>query len=87
MTLHSLATRISKQQWEQRGRRDILADMSSRRVTWSLLLLALLCLVPVAAGIALLLTGTESNDVAGWALVGFFGSGVVVLGHKAWTSP
>ena len=57
--------------------------MNERRISWSLLVLALLCLVPVAGGVALLLSDGEGGEALGWALVGFFGAGVVVLGRKA----
>ena len=57
--------------------------MSDRRISWPLLVLATLCLVPVAGGVALLLAEGEGGDALGWALIGFFGAGVVVLGRKA----
>jgi hypothetical protein len=52
------------------------------KVNWSMLLVAALLLLPVLGGIALVL-----NDAApiGWALIGFFGAGVVVLGRRAFT--
>ena len=59
--------------------------VSTRRISWSLLVLALLCLVPVAGGVGLLFTGSETGLVVGLGLVGFFGSGVVVLTRKALT--
>lgn len=52
-------------------------------MSWPLLLGALLCLVPVAGGVLLL--GTDGGGPLGWALIGFFGAGVVVLGRKAFT--
>lgn len=52
-------------------------------VNWSLLVVALLCLVPVVGGIALL--SYDGGDALGWGLIGFFGAGAVVLGRKAIT--
>ncbi|GAA4376705.1 hypothetical protein [Nocardioides caricicola] len=49
-------------------------------MSWSLLLAALACLVPVVAGVALVADG---SGPIGWAMIGFFGAGVVVLGRKA----
>jgi hypothetical protein len=46
----------------------------------------MLCLVPVVGGVALLLSGDAGGEALGWALVGFFGSGVVVLGRKAFST-
>jgi hypothetical protein len=57
--------------------------MSERRVSWSLLVVALLCLVPVAGGVVLLTY--DGGAALGLALIGFFGAGVVVLGRKALT--
>lgn len=57
--------------------------MSERRISWSLLVVALLCLLPVAGGVALLFQ--DGGAALGWALIGFFGAGVVVLGRKALT--
>ena len=57
--------------------------MSERRVSWSLLVVALLCLVPVVGGIVLLTY--DGGARPGLALIGFFGAGVVVLGRKAIT--
>lgn len=57
--------------------RDILVD-----VNWPMLLLALACLLPVGAGVAILLAGDGGAPLA-WGLIGFFGAGVVVLGRKA----
>jgi len=52
------------------------------KVNWSMLLVAVLLLLPVLGGVALVL-----NDAAalGWALIGFFGAGVVVLGRRAFS--
>jgi hypothetical protein len=49
-------------------------------MSWSLLLAALACLLVVLAGVALIGAG---GGALGWALVGFFGAGTVVLGRKA----
>ena len=57
--------------------------MNERHLRWPLLILALLCLVPVAGGVALVLAEGEGSEPLGWALIGFFGSGAVVLGRKA----
>ena len=57
--------------------------MSTRQVNWSLLFLAVLCLAAVAGGIVLLTY--DGGAALGWALIGFFGAGVVVLGRKALT--
>jgi hypothetical protein len=57
--------------------------MSERRISWSLLVVALLCLLPVAGGIALL--SYDGGAALGWGLIGFFGAGTVVLGRKAIT--
>ena len=57
--------------------------MSERRVNWPLLVVALLCLVPVAGGVALVLL--EGGAPLGWALIGFFGAGVFVLARKAFS--
>lgn len=54
--------------------------MSNGRVNWSLLLVAVLLLVPVLGGLAMVLNG---SDPLGYALIGFFGAGVVVLARKA----
>jgi hypothetical protein len=59
--------------------------MSERRISWGHAVLAVLCLVPVAGGVALLLSGPEGASL-GWALVGFFGAGAVVLGRQAFTA-
>jgi hypothetical protein len=60
--------------------------VSDRHLSWPLLALAILCLLPVAAGIVLLRSGDAGGEALGWALVGFFGSGVVVLGRKAFSA-
>ena len=52
-------------------------------VNWGLLFVASLCLVPVIGGIVLLTY--DGGAALGWALIGFFGAGVVVLGRKALT--
>jgi hypothetical protein len=57
--------------------------MSQRRISWGLLVVALLCLVPVAGGVVLLTY--DGGAALGLALIGFFGAGVVVLGRKALT--
>lgn len=59
--------------------------MSERRISWGHAVLAVLCLVPVAAGVALLLSGPNGASL-GWALVGFFGAGTVVLARQAVTT-
>ncbi|GAB2448081.1 hypothetical protein GCM10027062_32080 [Nocardioides hungaricus] len=51
-------------------------------VNWTLLLMALACLVPLAAGVAMLFAD-GGNRPLGWGLIGFFGAGVVVLGRRA----
>lgn len=56
--------------------------MAPRRVNWGLLVAAFLCLLPVLGGIALLQAG---GGALGWALIGFFGAGVVVLGRRGLT--
>lgn len=48
-----------------------------------MLVVALLCLIPVIGGAALLIAGNDGGHALGWALIGFFGSGAVVLGRKA----
>ncbi len=57
--------------------------MSERRVSWSLLAVALLLLVPVAGAVEPLFQ--KGGAEQGWAPIGFFGAGVVVLGRKALT--
>jgi lipopolysaccharide export LptBFGC system permease protein LptF len=56
-----------------------------RRISWPVLVVALLCLVPVAAGVLLLLSGSQGSHALGFALVGFFGAGTFVLGRKAFS--
>ncbi|MDF1605726.1 hypothetical protein [Nocardioides sp. YIM 152315] len=56
--------------------------MSTSRVNWSMLLVAIALLVPVAVGVVLVLGGSAP---LGWALVGFFGAGAVVLAKQAIT--
>jgi len=55
--------------------------MTDRHISWSLLVVAALCLLPVIGGVALLLQ--PGGAALGWALIGFFGAGAVVLGRKA----
>jgi hypothetical protein len=55
--------------------------VTTRRLNWPLLAAALLCLAPVIGGVVLL--GYDGGAALGWALIGFFGAGVVVLGRKA----
>ncbi|WP_459973878.1 hypothetical protein [Nocardioides pyridinolyticus] len=57
--------------------------MNDGRVNWPLLVVALLCLVPVAGGVLLLFR--DGGAALGWGLIGFFGAGVVVLTRKALT--
>lgn len=57
--------------------------VSKGRVNWSMLLVAFALLVPVLGGVALVLGGGSAP--LGWALIGFFGAGAVVLGKKAVT--
>ena len=57
--------------------------MSERRISWSLLVVAALLLLPVAGGVVLLTY--DGGAALGLALIGFFGAGVVVLGRKALT--
>lgn len=49
-------------------------------MSWGLLVAALLCLAIAGLGVALVAAG---SGPIGWAMVGFFGAGVVVLGRKA----
>ena len=63
--------------------RGIVVAVKSRRIRWSLVVMAFLCLVMVAGGVVLLVTGNETGRIYGWGLVGFFGSGVVVLARQA----
>ncbi len=58
--------------------------MSERRIGWGHLLVAALCLLPVAVGVALVRSGPDGQSL-GWALVGFFGAGVVVLTRTAFS--
>lgn len=55
--------------------------MDSRQFSWGLLVAALLCLLPALVGVWLV--RQEGGAALGWALIGFFGAGVVVLGKKA----
>ncbi|MET3962611.1 hypothetical protein ABIE44_002545 [Marmoricola sp. OAE513] len=55
--------------------------MSNREINWPMLVVAALCLVPVAAGVFLLFA--DGGQALAWALIGFFGAGVWVLGRKA----
>jgi hypothetical protein len=57
--------------------------VSERHISWSLLAVAVLLLLPVAGGVALLFQ--KGGAALGWALIGFFGAGFVVLGRKALT--
>ena len=43
---------------------------------------ALLCVAPALVG-GLLITAGEGGQALGWAMLGFFGAGAVVLGRKA----
>lgn len=56
--------------------------MSSGRVNTSMLVVAIVLLLPALGGLALALNG---GGPLGWALLGFFGAGAVVLGRKAVT--
>jgi hypothetical protein len=55
--------------------------VSTRQVNWALLVVAFVCLAPVAGGVTLLFY--DGGAALGWALIGFFGAGVVVLGRRA----
>jgi hypothetical protein len=57
--------------------------MGSRQISWGRLVGALVCLLPVIGGV--LLIQEDGGTPLGWALIGFFGAGVVVLGRKAFT--
>ena len=57
--------------------------MGSRRFSWGVLAAALLCLRPDLGGIALVMS--DGGEAMGWALIGFFGAGVFVLGRKGLT--
>ena len=48
-----------------------------------MLVAALLCLVPVLAGGYLVVGSDSGGEALGFALLGFFGAGAVVLGRKA----
>ena len=54
--------------------------MDRGRVNTSMLVVAIALLLPALGGLALALNG---GGPLGWALVGFFGAGAVVLGRKA----
>ena len=56
--------------------------MSSGRVNTSMLSVAIILLLPALGGLALALNG---GGPLGWAMLGFFGAGAVVLGRKAFT--
>lgn len=58
--------------------------MSSGRVNTSMLAVAVILLLPALGGLALALNGAGP---LGWAMLGFFGAGAVVLGRKAFTAP
>ena len=58
--------------------------VNKRRVGWGHAVMAVLCLVPVVAGVLLVWSGPEGASL-GWALVGFFGAGAVVLGRQAFS--
>lgn len=58
-----------------------MPPVTDRRPHWPMLLVAAACLIPVLAGVALLLD--SSADPLAWGLIGFFGAGAVVLGRKA----
>ena len=55
--------------------------MTDREINWPLLVVALLCAVPVVGGVVLLFLG--GGEALGFALIGFFGAGVFVLGKQA----
>jgi hypothetical protein len=48
-----------------------------------MLVLAVLCLVPVVGGVALLVAEGSGGDALAWGLIGFFGAGVFALGRSA----
>ncbi|GAA1139168.1 hypothetical protein [Nocardioides aquiterrae] len=56
--------------------------MGNGRVNTSMLAVAIMLLLPALGGLALALNG---GGPLGWALLGFFGAGAVVLGRKALT--
>lgn len=55
----------------------------SRGVSWPLLVLALMCAIPAVVGGLWVAGGDEDYEGIGFAVLGFFGAGVVVLGRKA----
>lgn len=55
------------------------------RVSWPLLLLALMCAIPAVVGGLWVAGGDEDYQGIGFACLGFFGAGVFVLGRKAFT--
>ena len=58
--------------------------VNKRRVGWGHAVMAVLCLVPVVAGVLLVRSGPDGASL-GWALVGFFGAGAIVLGRQAFS--
>jgi hypothetical protein len=54
-----------------------------RGISWPLLVLALMCAIPAVVGGLWVLGGDEDYQALGFAVLGFFGAGVVVLGRKA----
>lgn len=58
-------------------------NVSIRHLSWPVLAVALLCLLPVAAGVVLVLSGREGSEALGYGLIGFFGAGAFVLARKA----
>lgn len=50
---------------------------------WSLLVLALLCLLPTLYGGWLVVEAADGREAVGFAIVGFFGAGSVVLARRA----
>lgn len=54
-----------------------------RGFSWPLLLLAVMCLIPTVVGGLWIAGGDEDYQAIGFAVLGFFGAGVVVLGRKA----
>ena len=59
--------------------------MGKREINGAMLVVALGCLIPALAGLALLLADGSGGDALGLALLGFFGAGAVVLGRQALT--
>lgn len=55
------------------------------RVSWPLLVLALMCALPAVVGALWVLGGDDDYEVLGFACLGFFGAGTFVLGRKAFT--